>query len=87
MKRQIDRSRKNQTLGRNETCQKIGRQARGLVDVPKGSRAISSAIGPEESNIAPMRSDVAGGQHVNWAIHRRRGHIWIQSQSVIMSSP
>ena len=47
-------------LGRSGTCQQIGRQAEGSVDVPaKELYAISLGIGPEGLNITPRRSDVA----------------------------
>lgn len=52
-------------MGRRVSCQKIGRHARGLVDVPKGLRAMSSGIGPNGLDIMPRRLDVAGGQHAD----------------------
>ena len=35
-------------LGRGGTCQKIGCQARGLIDVLEGLCAMSSGIGPKD---------------------------------------
>ena len=53
-------------MGRNGSCQKIGRRAKGLVDMPEDKlRAVSSGIGLEGSDIAHRILDIAGGQHAN----------------------